>query len=114
VHYYKYTIEVVLILKHDLQEEHKKYRLARDAFLKQIADCQEETLLCCVAYKYMLKWSEKGARVVDQIKYIREIQKVIGGEDNDIKVLTDDNITRMHLVAEYWVCLATKLKARME
>jgi hypothetical protein len=51
VEYYKDTTQVVLILKEDFSEEHNKYKLVRDAFVKKIVDYQEETLLCGVAYK---------------------------------------------------------------
>jgi hypothetical protein len=38
VHYYKDTTKAVLISKDDLQEEHNKYRLESDAFLKHIVN----------------------------------------------------------------------------
>jgi hypothetical protein len=53
-----------------------RYRLVRDAFMENIIIYQEETMLCTVdTYKEMLKWDERAHRTLNQIEYIREIQK---------------------------------------
>jgi len=48
----------------------------------------------------MMKWSDRVALTLDQVDYIREINKLWGQEDHDIKILTKENITRMHVVIE--------------
>jgi hypothetical protein len=40
----------------------------------------------------MLKWDERAHKTLNQIEYIREIQKGRGEEENSIRMLTDENM----------------------
>jgi hypothetical protein len=41
-------------------------------------------------------------RALDQVDFIKEIQKDKGDEDHGIDILKDDNISRMHSTTQYW------------
>jgi hypothetical protein len=88
VDYYKDTTQVVMILRVDFLEEHGRYKLVRDVFMEKVINYQEETLLCFVVHKEMLKWVEKAHKTLSQIEYIREIQKGRGEEEHGIRMLT--------------------------
>jgi hypothetical protein len=67
-----------------------------------------------VAYREMLRWGERASMTMDQIEYIKKFHKAEGNEDHNIRILIDDNITRIQRVTEYWVHLAIEPKNRME
>jgi hypothetical protein len=87
-YYYKDTTQAMMILRAYFLEEYGRYKLVRDAFMEKVISYQEETLLCIVAHKEMLKWDERAHRTLNQIEYIREIQKGRGEEEHGIKILT--------------------------
>jgi hypothetical protein len=51
VEYYKDTNQYVFILKAYFLEEHSRYNLLWDAFVKMIVESHEENLLCGLTYK---------------------------------------------------------------
>jgi hypothetical protein len=47
-----------------------------------------------------MKWWDRVVKTLDQVDYIKEINKLWGQEDHDIIILIKENITRMHVVVE--------------
>lgn len=90
-----------MILREYFLEEYKQYKLVRDACMEKVIIYQEETLLCIVGHKEIMKWDEREHKTLNQIEYIREIQKGRGEEENGIKMLTNDSMTRIQMSIEY-------------
>jgi hypothetical protein len=81
--------------------------------MTQIIGYQEETLMGLIAYKDMMKWSEKYHQVLEKIEYIREIQKGRGEEEHGIRMLIDESLVRFKTTTEYWVQLVIEPQQRM-
>jgi hypothetical protein len=64
-----------MLLRDKLLEEYNRYKLRKDIFIANTTIYQEETFLCLVAHKNMLRWVEKAHMVLTQIEYFKEIQK---------------------------------------
>jgi hypothetical protein len=59
-----------------------------------------------VTCKDVERWYEKAHQVVEIIDYISVFQKCRDTEENDIRVLRDNNIYQMRKSIEYWVNMA--------
>jgi hypothetical protein len=68
---------------------------------KMLIRYQEETQLCTITQKEMLKWDERAHRTLNQIDYIREIQKDRGEEEHGMIILIDDSMAIIHMVIEF-------------
>jgi hypothetical protein len=77
-------------LKKDLLEEHDKCLKVQEDLVMKALSLQEESLLLGITYKEVLRWAEKGARALDRVKFIREVQKDKGVKDHNIELLSDE------------------------
>jgi hypothetical protein len=105
VEYYQDTTQAVRFMRIEFGEIYTQFKSDREVFMTKIVSYQEETLLGLVAYKEMMRWSEKYHQVLAQIEYIREIQKGRGEEEHGIRMLADESLVRIRIATKYWVQL---------
>jgi hypothetical protein len=114
VEYYQDTTQVVRFMRTEFEEIYTQFKSDREVFMTRIVSYQEETLLGLIAYKEMMRWSEKAHQVLAQIEYIREIQKGRGEEEHGIRMLADESLVRIRVATKYWVQLVVEPQQKMQ
>jgi hypothetical protein len=114
VEYYHETIEAVRFMKIEFEEIYTEFKSDREVFMTRIGSYQEDTLLSLVAYKEMMRWSNKDHQLLAQIEYIKEIQKGQGKEEHGIKMLAYESLVKIRVATKYWVQLVIEPQQKMQ
>jgi hypothetical protein len=60
------------------------------------------------------RWYEKAYQAVERIDYISAVQKGRDTEEHGIRVLMDNNISRIRKAVEYWVSMAQEPQRKIQ
>jgi len=96
----------MVFFRSEFQYAYNKFMSERHLFTAGIDDFQEYTLMALATWQDMERWYEKAHQAVEIIDYINRVQKGQYVEENDIRVLWDNNIDRIRKSAKYWVKMA--------
>jgi hypothetical protein len=90
-----------MFLRIEFQDAYSKFTSEWHLFTTGIDDFQEDTLMVPETCKDMERWYEKYHQTLERIYYISVVQKGQDVEENDIRVLRDNNINRIRKSVEY-------------
>jgi hypothetical protein len=100
VKYYQDSMQTTVFQKSEFQYDYEKFTRERHIFTIGITDFQEDTLMALKTCKDVERWYEKAYQVVEIIYYISAVQKGRDVEEHGIRVLRDNNISRIRKATE--------------
>jgi hypothetical protein len=80
---YYHEVEGETNLRKDLLEEHDKHLKIQDNLVMKELGLQEESMLLRITHREFLRWVEKGARALDIVEFLQEVQREKG-----VKIIT--------------------------